>query len=109
MQKPGKSRFSGLLLYLNGLIQLDKIGQAESRFHSVFNGPQVVNRPGRGQKEGQADPRVVTESRFLGDFLISEIRIPAIEGAVTSFWSGGLFYFQKQFVSKVTDDFIHIR
>ena len=37
-KKPGKSRFSGLLLYLNGLIWFDQIWQNESRFHPIFSG-----------------------------------------------------------------------
>ena len=44
----GKSRFSGIFLYLNGLIWFDQIWQNESRFHPIFSGPQVVNRPKRG-------------------------------------------------------------
>ena len=35
---PGKSRFSGLLLYLNGLIWFDQIWQNESDSGGIFEG-----------------------------------------------------------------------
>jgi len=41
------------------LIWFDQIWQNESRFHPSFSGPQVVNRPKRGQKEGEVVPKVV--------------------------------------------------
>ena len=64
-----KSRFSGLLLYLNGLIWFDQIWQNESRFHPIFSGPQVVNWLKRGQKEGEVVPKVVNrEPIFWGAF-----------------------------------------
>ena len=65
-KKPGKSRFSGLLLYLNGLIWFDQIWQNESRFHPIFSGPQVVNWPKRGQKEGEVVPKVVNREPIFG-------------------------------------------
>jgi len=65
-KKPGKSRFSGLLLYLNGLIWFDQIWQNESRFHPIFSGPQVVNWPKRGQKEGEVVPKVVNRESIFG-------------------------------------------
>ena len=63
---PGKSRFSGLLLYLNGLIWFDQIWQTESRFHPIFSGPQVVNWPKRGRKEGEVVPKVVNREPIFG-------------------------------------------
>ena len=63
---PGKSRFSGVLLYLNGLIWFDQIWQNESRFHPIFRGPQVVNWPKRGQKEGEVVPKVVNREPIFG-------------------------------------------
>ena len=36
-KKPGKSRFSGLLLYLNGMIWFDQLWQNESRFLGCFS------------------------------------------------------------------------
>ena len=65
-KKPGKSRFSGLLLYLNGLIWFDQIWQNESRFHPIFSGPQVVNWLKRGQKEGEVVPKVVNREPIFG-------------------------------------------
>ena len=65
-KKPGKSRFSGLLLYLNGLIWFDQIWQNESRFHPIFSGPQVVNWPKRGRKEGEVVPKVVNREPIFG-------------------------------------------
>ena len=59
-------RFSGLLLYLNGLIWFDQIWQNESRFHPIFRGPQVVNWPKRGQKEGEVVPKVVNREPIFG-------------------------------------------
>ena len=53
-KSPEKSRFSGLLLYLNGLIWFDQIWQNESRFHPIFSGPQVVNWPKRGGSGSQS-------------------------------------------------------
>ena len=61
-----KSRFSGLLLYLNGLIWFDQIWQNESRFHPIFSGPQVVNWLKRGQKEGEVVPKVVNREPIFG-------------------------------------------
>ena len=63
---PGKSRFSGVFLYLNGLIWFDQIWQNESRFHPIFSGPQVVNWPKRGQKEGEVVPKVVNREPIFG-------------------------------------------
>ena len=37
-KNPGKSRFSGVFLYLNGLIWFDQIWQNESGFHPIFSG-----------------------------------------------------------------------
>ena len=65
-KKPGKSRFSGILLYLNGLIWFDQIWQNESRFHPIFSGPQVVNWLKRGQKEGEVVPKVVNREPIFG-------------------------------------------
>ena len=65
-KKPGKSRFSGLLLYLNGLIWFDQIWQNESRFPPIFSGPQVVNWLKRGQKEGKVVPKVVNREPIFG-------------------------------------------
>ena len=61
-----KLRFSGLLLYLNGLIWFDQIWQNESRFHPIFSGPQVVNWLKRGQKEGEVVPKVVNREPIFG-------------------------------------------
>ena len=63
---PGKSRFSGVFLYLNGLIWFDQIWQNESRFHPIFSGPQVVNWLKRGQKEGEVVPKVVNREPIFG-------------------------------------------
>ena len=65
-KSPEKSRFSGLLLYLNGLIWFDQIWQNESRFHPIFSGPQVVNWLKRGQKEGEVVPKVVNREPIFG-------------------------------------------
>ena len=65
-KSPEKSRFSGLLLYLNGLIWFDQIWQNESRFHPIFSGPQVVNWPKRGRKEGEVVPKVVNREPIFG-------------------------------------------
>jgi len=46
----------------------DQIWQNESRFHPIFSGPQVVNWPKRGQKEGQVVPKVVNREPILGVF-----------------------------------------
>ena len=61
-----KLRFSGLLLYLNGLIWFDQIWQNESRFHPIFSGPQVVNWLKRGRKEGEVVPKVVNREPIFG-------------------------------------------
>ena len=51
-KSPENQGFPGFL-YLNGLIWFDQIWQNESRFHPIFSGPQVVNWPKRGEKEGK--------------------------------------------------------
>ena len=54
------------MLYLNGLIWFDQIWQNESRFHPIFSGPQVVNWPKRGRKEGEVVPKVVNREPIFG-------------------------------------------
>ena len=48
-----------------------------SRFHPIFSGPQVVNRPKRGQKEGQVVPKVVNREPILGVFLEVLFSLPS--------------------------------
>ena len=65
------------MLYLNGMIWFDQIWQNESRFHPIFSGPQVVNRPKRGQKEGQVVPKVVNREPILGVILEVLFSLPS--------------------------------